>query len=77
MVDIPVPFNDRRISYTAVGGETTFDTDFPVQLETDLSVARTRTGSTVTLTLTTDYTVSIDPTDGIATVTPVDRKSVV
>lgn len=69
MADIPVPFNDRRISYTAAGGETTYDTDYPIQAETDLSVARTRTGATTTLTLTTDYTVSIDPSDGIATIT--------
>lgn len=71
MTDIPVPFNDRRVSYTAAGGETSFVTDFPIQAQTDLSVARTRTGSTTTLTLTTDYTVSIADATGIATITPV------
>jgi hypothetical protein len=69
--DIPVPFNNRTISYTAVGTETEFETDFPLQDEADVTVQRTRAAVTVTLTITVDYTVAIDPTDGIATITPV------
>lgn len=68
--DYPLAFNDRDISYTAVGTETSFDTDYPVVDENDVDVIRTRAAVTTTLTLTTDYTVSIDPADGIATITP-------
>lgn len=71
MTAYPVPFNDRQISYTAVGGETSFATDFPVFAETDLEVRRTRAAVTTTLVLTTDYTVSIAVATGIATITPV------
>jgi hypothetical protein len=70
MADFPLPFNDRIISYTAVGGETSYETDFPVYDEGDFQVIRTRAAVTTTLTITTDYTVSINPADGIATVTP-------
>lgn len=38
--------------------------------ENDVDVIRTRAAVTTTLTLTTDYTVSIDPADGLATITP-------
>lgn len=71
MTAFPVPFNNRSISYTAVGGETSFVTDFPLDLETDLAVTRTRSAVTATLVLTTDYTVSIAADTGIATITPV------
>lgn len=60
MADFPVPYNDRRVTYTAVGGETTFDFDFPIYENTGLEVIRTRSGSDTTLTLTTHYTVSIN-----------------
>jgi hypothetical protein len=73
MADFPVPFNDRLISYTAAGGETTFDFDFPVFINTGISVYRTRV-TTTELTLTTDYTVSINTdqeADPGGTITPV------
>lgn len=69
MPEIPVPFNDRLISYTAVGGETTYATDFPIQDDGDLTVTLTRAGITSTLTITTDYSVSIADATQIATIT--------
>lgn len=68
--DYPVPFNDRDRQFAAAsGGETSYATDFPIQEETDLVVRRTRSAVTTTLTLTTHYTVAIDPADGEATIT--------
>lgn len=58
--DFPIPFNDRRISYTAVGGEVNHAFDFPIFDDEDMNVYRTRAGSTSTLTLTTDYTVTVN-----------------
>lgn len=60
MADFPVPFNDRLISYTAVGGETAHDFDFPVFAQTDIAVIRIRSGTVTTLTLTTHYTVTLN-----------------
>jgi hypothetical protein len=71
MADFPVPFNNRDVSYTAAGSETDFATDYPIWDETDVTVIRTRSAVTTTLTLTTDYTVSIAAATGIATITPV------
>jgi hypothetical protein len=73
MADFPVPFNDRLISYTAAGGEPSFDFDFPVFVNTGISVYRTRV-TTTELTLTTDYTVTINTdqsADPGGTITPV------
>lgn len=70
MVDIPTPFNDRDVSFTAAGSETDFTTDYPVFDENDIQVIRTRSAVTSTLTITTDYTVAISATTGYATVTP-------
>lgn len=58
MVEIVINANDRRIQYTATGGQTVFPYDFPIYVNTHLTVLRTRSGVVTTLTLTTDYTVS-------------------
>lgn len=52
--------NDRRIQYTATSGQTVFPYDFPIAANTEIEVKQTvdATGTTSTLTLTTDYTVS-------------------
>jgi hypothetical protein len=52
--------NDRRVSYTAVGGEPSFDFDFPVHNETDIEVIRSRSGAVTTLTYIADYTLPSD-----------------
>ncbi len=60
MAEITIAANDGRIQYTAAGGETSFDYDFPIFDADHLVVERTETdGTTVTtLTRTTNYTVS-------------------
>lgn len=51
---ITIPDNDARIQYTATAGQTVFPYDFPINAEADLVIIK----EGVTLTLTTDYTVS-------------------
>lgn len=58
MVEIVINANDRRIQYTATGGQTVFPYDFPIYVNTHLTVIRNRAGVLTTRTLTTDYTVS-------------------
>ncbi len=53
-MSITTPDNDRRIQYTATGGQTVFPYDFPIAAEGDLVVIQ----DGATLTITTDYTVS-------------------
>jgi hypothetical protein len=55
-----VPANDRRIQYTATSGQTVFAYDFKITDQTEIEVKQTLAsdGSTSTLTLTTEYTVS-------------------
>lgn len=60
MADIPINANDRQQSYTAVGGETTYQYDWPIFENTGIRVQRTRAAVTTTLTLTTDYTVTVN-----------------
>lgn len=59
MVDIPIQVNDRRIQFTAIGGELQFDADFLIFKDTDVTVRRTDvvTGVTTDLVLATDYTI--------------------
>lgn len=53
-----VPSDDRVRRFTATGGETVFPVSFPFFSATDLLVQRVRAGSTTTLTLGTDYSVT-------------------
>jgi hypothetical protein len=55
-----VAVNDRRIQYTATSGQTTFAYDFKITDEAEIEVLQTLNadGTTSTLTLTTDYTVT-------------------
>jgi hypothetical protein len=55
MTDLPVV--DRSVSFVATGGETILDVDWPIASSTELTVARTRNGTTTTLLEVTDYTV--------------------
>jgi microcystin-dependent protein len=58
MAEIIITTNDRRVQFTAAGGQTAFPFDFPVFADAELQVIRVRAGVTATLTLSTDYTVS-------------------
>lgn len=58
MTDYPITANDRRIQYTAAGGETALPFDFPIFAEAEITVYRTRSGTLSTLVLNSDYTVS-------------------
>ena len=60
MPDISIALDDARIQYTATNGQTTFAYDFPITDETHLVVKQTldSDGTTSTLTLTTEYTVT-------------------
>lgn len=55
-----VTANDRRIQYTATAGQTVFPYDFVIEANTEITVIQTLAsdGTSTTLTLTTDYTVS-------------------
>lgn len=57
---IEIPFNDRRIQYLALGGETSFDYDFPIFVSSDLVVDRADDADAVPVTLVegVDYTVT-------------------
>lgn len=58
MTDFAITENDARIQYTATASQTVFPYDFPIFDQTHLTVTRVRSGTTTTLVLTTDYTVS-------------------
>ena len=58
MTEIVINDSDRRIQFTATGGQTVFPYDFPIFDEAHLVVTRLRAGTLTTFTLTTDYTVS-------------------
>lgn len=58
MTEITIAANDRRIQYTASGGQTVFPYDFPIFDDGEIAVYRTRSGATTLLTFSTDYTVS-------------------
>ena len=58
MTEIVINDSDRRIQYTASGGQTVFPYDFPIFDEAHLVVTRLRAGVLTTFALTTDYTVS-------------------
>jgi hypothetical protein len=62
----------NKIIYTGSGTTGPFDFDFVIYLASDLVVEKytIATGATTTLTITTDYTVTIDP-DGTGYVTAV------
>ena len=55
-----VTANDRRIQYTATAGQTVFPYDFIIEADSEITVIQTLAsdGTSTTLTLTTDYTVS-------------------
>lgn len=55
---ITIPQNDRIISYTATGGQTTFAYDFQIANTNELAVIQYIAGVATLLTLTTHYTVS-------------------
>lgn len=58
MTDFPITANDARIQYVATAAQTVFPYDFPIFSQDHLTVTRVRAGTTTTLTITTDYTVS-------------------
>lgn len=58
MTEIVINDNDARKQYTATAGQTVFPYDFEIFDDDHVIVKRTRSGTTTTLTKTTDYTVS-------------------
>lgn len=54
--------NDRRARYVASADQTSFDVDFPIDTDADVAVYHkvALTGVITLLTLTTDYTVTLD-----------------
>ena len=59
MAEIQIEYNDRRIQYTADGGETGFIYDFPIYQSSHLIAKETDTlGVVRTLVLGTDYTLT-------------------
>lgn len=54
--------NDRRARYSATAGQTNFEGDFPIDSDADVQVWQkvNATGVVSLLTLTTDYTVTLD-----------------
>lgn len=57
-----IVLNDRRARYVASAGQTSFDVDFPIDSDADVAVYHKvdLTGVITLLTLTTDYTVTLD-----------------
>lgn len=58
MTDFAITANDARIQYTATASQTAFAYDFPIYDQSHIVVTRVRSGTTTTLVITTDYTVS-------------------
>lgn len=59
MAEIEIEFNDRRVQYTAAGGEVEFEYDFPIYLASHLIVVETDDdGNQTVLTQGDDYDVS-------------------
>lgn len=57
MAEIEINDNDARKQYIATASQTVFPYDFPIFDDDHIVVKRTRSGTTTTLTKTTDYTV--------------------
>lgn len=57
-----IVLNDRRARYVASASQTSFDVDFPIDTDADVAVDHKvdATGIITRLTLTTDYTVTLD-----------------
>jgi hypothetical protein len=57
-----IALNDRRARYVATASQTSFDVDFPINTDADVAVYHKvdATGVVTLLTLTTDYTVTLD-----------------
>ena len=73
MTALTIPFNDRTVPYVAEGGETEFDTDYPVLKApigdtVDVRVFRRRAGVEAELVYPTDFTISGDGVQEGATI---------